>query len=117
MKAEVDDGSGVMVGCMHVAHDNFKKYKALRRRAEMAHATLAAMGFAVDLDSSVRDKMFDTIREGMGFMACIIAGFRELKVGETRDGLCQQVAGLMKSDNLTCPAQLMAYMIAHGAAA
>ena len=117
MKAQVDDGKGDKVDCMYIAHDHFKKYKALRRRSEMAHATLAAMGFAVDLDSSVRDKMFDTIREGMGFMACIIAGFRKLKTGETRDGLCQQVAGLMKSDNLTCPAQLMAYMIAHGAAA
>ena len=53
----------------------------------------------------------------MGYMAGIIAGFRELKVGETRDGLCQQAAAGMKSDNLTCPAQLMAYMIAHGAAA
>ena len=81
-----------------------------------ATATLAARGFAVDLDSSVRDKMFDTIREGMGFMACIIAGFRELKTGETRDGLCQQVIGWMKSDNLAIPPQLMAYMKTHGAA-
>ena len=53
----------------------------------------------------------------MGYMVGIIAGFRELKVGETRAGLCQQAAAGMKSDNLTCPAQLMAYMIAHGAAA
>ena len=112
----MNDGS-VSVSCATSAHTNFKKYKTLRRRAETAHATLEAMGFAVDLDSSERDDKFDTIREGMGFMACIIAGFRELKVGETRDGLCQQVASLMKSDNLTCPAQLMAYMIAHGAAA
>ena len=103
--------------CATIAHDHFKKFKTLRRRAEKAHATLEAMGFAVDLDSSKRDDMFDTIREGMGFMACIIAGFRELKTGETRDGLCQQAAAGMKSDNLTCPAQLMAYMIAHGAAA
>ena len=29
----------------------------------------------------------------------------------------QQAAAGMKSDSLTCPAQLMAYMIAHGAAA
>ena len=115
-KAEVDDGSGVKIGCMNTAHANFKKYKTLRRRAETAHETLEAMGFAVDLDFSERDDMFDTIREGMGFMACIIAGFRELKVGETRDGLCQQVAGWIKSDNLTIPAQLMAYMKTHGAA-
>ena len=53
----------------------------------------------------------------MGYMAGIIAGCRELKVGETRAGLCQQAAAGMKSGSLTCPAQLMAYMIAHGAAA
>ena len=112
----MNDGS-VSVSCTTSAHTNFKKYKTLRKHAEKARATLKALGFAVDLDSSKRDDMFDTIREGMGYMAGIIAGFRELKVGETRDGLCQQVASLMKSDNLTCPAQLMAYMIAHGAAA
>ena len=61
--------------------------------------------------------MLDDIREGMGYMAGIIAGFRELKVGETRDGLWQQAAAGMKSDNLTCPARLMAYMIGHGGAA
>ena len=103
--------------CASIAHDHFKKFKTLRKRAEKTHATLEALGFAVDLDSSKRDELFDGIREGMGFMACIISGFRALKVGETRDGLCQQAAAGMKSDNLTCPAQLMAYMIAHGAAA
>ena len=113
----MNDGS-VSVSCATSAHTNFKKYKTLRKRAEKAHATLKALGFAVDLDSSKRDDLFDGIREGMGFMACIIAGFRALKVGETRDGLCQQAVAGMKSDNLTCPAQLMAYMMsAYGAAA
>ena len=112
----MNDGS-VSVGCATSAHTNFKKYKTLRKRADKAQATLEAMGFAVDLDSSKRDDLFDGIREGMGFMSCIIAGFRALKVGETRDGLCQQAVAGMKSDNLTYPAQLMAYMMsAHGAA-
>ena len=51
----VFDGS-VSVSCATSAHTNFNKYKTLRKRAEKAHATLKALGFAVDLE------------QGMGYM-------------------------------------------------